>query len=168
MLRPVTAIAVACAFVLAGSASASIPDPPLGGPAARRLPERLLPLTMPLHARIGSPFGRRWGGFHAGIDIEGWARTDVHAAASGRVTSVGWLAHYEGYGMMVVIRHGQGLVTMYAHLARSFVRQGDWVERGQLIARAGCTGSCTGTHLHFEVHLHGKPVNPMRFLKPRG
>jgi murein DD-endopeptidase MepM/ murein hydrolase activator NlpD len=119
----------------------------------------------PLDARIGSPFGHRWGRLHAGIDIEGWARTDVHAAAPGRVTAVGWLTSYEGYGRTIVITHGGGLVTMYAHLARSLVRTGERVERAQLIAVAGCTGSCTGTHLHFEVHLHGKPVNPMRFLR---
>ena len=65
---------------------------------------------------------------------------------------------------MIEIRHGPGLVTLYAHLSSIQVEPGDLVQRGQRIAQAGCTGSCTGPHLHFEVHVHGEPVNPLGFL----
>jgi murein DD-endopeptidase MepM/ murein hydrolase activator NlpD len=80
------------------------------------------------------------------------------------VTKVGYQAHYAGYGNVVVIRHGEGLATLYAHLASYRVRVGDEVEQGEPIGRAGCTGSCTGEHLHFEVRMKGKPVNPLRYL----
>jgi murein DD-endopeptidase MepM/ murein hydrolase activator NlpD len=119
---------------------------------------------LPLDGPLGSPFGYRWGRMHEGIDIEGWAETRVHAARSGVVTAVGWLPHYEGYGFVVKIRHEGGFVTMYAHLAKAFVRRGDRVYGGELIARAGCTGSCTGVHLHFQMWNHGKLVDPLRYL----
>lgn len=120
--------------------------------------------VVPLDGPFGSPFGPRWGRFHDGIDIEGWAETRVHAARPGVVTKVGWLKGYEGYGFVVKIRHEGGFVTMYAHLAKALVRPGDHVIGGQRIARAGCTGSCTGVHLHFQMWLRGKLVDPLRFL----
>jgi murein DD-endopeptidase MepM/ murein hydrolase activator NlpD len=80
------------------------------------------------------------------------------------VTKVGWLKGYDGYGFVIKIRHADGFVTMYAHLAKALVRQGDHVVGGQRIARAGCTGSCTGVHLHFQMWLNGKLVDPLRFL----
>jgi murein DD-endopeptidase MepM/ murein hydrolase activator NlpD len=123
--------------------------------------------VLPLDAAIGSPFGPRWGRFHEGIDIEGWAETRVRAARPGVVTQVGWLQGYEGYGLVAMIRHRNGFVTMYAHLAKAFVRPGDRVAGGQLIAQAGCTGSCTGVHLHFQMWLRGKLVDPLRFLGRR-
>jgi murein DD-endopeptidase MepM/ murein hydrolase activator NlpD len=83
------------------------------------------------------------------------------------VTQVGWLQGYKGYGLVVMIRHRNGFVTMYAHLAKAFVRPGDHVAGGKLIARAGCTGSCTGVHLHFQMWLRGKLVDPLRFLGRR-
>jgi murein DD-endopeptidase MepM/ murein hydrolase activator NlpD len=83
------------------------------------------------------------------------------------VRRVGWLGGYSGYGLVVKIRHPRGIVTMYAHLARADVARGDRVERGQLIARAGCTGSCTGVHLHFQTWVNGKLTNPLRFLGNR-
>lgn len=119
---------------------------------------------VPLDGPLGSPFGPRWGRFHEGIDIEGWAETRVHAARPGVVTKVGWLNGYEGYGSVVKIRHEGGFVTMYAHLAKALVTPGDHVVGGQRIARAGCTGSCTGVHLHFQMWLRGKLVDPLRFL----
>ena len=122
---------------------------------------------VPLDGPLGSPFGPRWGGFHDGIDLEGWAETRVHAARPGVVTHVGWLIGYEGYGFVVKIRHDDGFVTMYAHLAKARVRPGDHVAGGQLIARAGCTGSCTGVHLHFQMWHRGKLVDPLRFLGRR-
>jgi murein DD-endopeptidase MepM/ murein hydrolase activator NlpD len=129
------------------------PDPPGAGSFA-------IPLRGPLESR----FGYRWGRLHAGLDIAVLHTDRVHAAYPGMVARVGYLSRYAGYGNSVVIRHGNGLVTLYAHLAGFHVRVGDHVGRGDLIGRAGCTGSCTGSHLHFEVRERGRPVNPMRYL----
>lgn len=120
---------------------------------------------IPLDGPFGSPFGYRWGRMHQGIDIEGWSETRVRAAQSGVVTKVGWLNGYSGFGLVVKIRHERRIVTMYAHLARALVKRGERVTAGQLIGKAGCTGSCTGVHLHFQMWERGKLVNPMRFLR---
>ncbi|HVD67014.1 MAG TPA: M23 family metallopeptidase [Gaiellaceae bacterium] len=130
------------------------------------MPERDL-FFVPLNGNLGSPFGYRWGRMHEGIDIEGWAHTDVHAALAGTVTRVGWLRNASGYGLVVKLRHEGGIVSMYAHLAKALVRPGDRVAEGQLIGRAGCTGSCTGVHLHFQVWVDGKLTDPQRFLGNR-
>jgi murein DD-endopeptidase MepM/ murein hydrolase activator NlpD len=130
------------------------------------MPERDL-FFVPLNGNLGSPFGYRWGRMHEGIDIEGWAHTDVHAALAGTVTRVGWLRSASGYGLVVKLRHEGGIVSMYAHLAKALVRPGDRVAEGQLIGRAGCTGSCTGVHLHFQVWVDGKLTDPQRFLGNR-
>jgi murein DD-endopeptidase MepM/ murein hydrolase activator NlpD len=148
------------AAVFAPSAAARYTEPP------ERIPDKQL-FYVPLNGNLGSPFGPRWGRFHEGIDIEGWAHTQVHAALSGEVIRVGWLGGYEGYGLVIKVRHAHGIVTMYAHLARSFVRRGDRVAEGQLIGRAGCTGACTGVHLHFQVWVNGRLTDPLRFLGNR-
>jgi murein DD-endopeptidase MepM/ murein hydrolase activator NlpD len=101
---------------------------------------------------------------HDGIDIEGWAETRVRAAQTGRVTFVGWLDDYWGYGLVVKVRHEGGIVTMYAHLARAFVTRGETVTARQIIGRAGCTGSCSGTHLHFQAWRRGKLIDPLDLL----
>jgi murein DD-endopeptidase MepM/ murein hydrolase activator NlpD len=152
------------AAVMVPSAGARLTELPVKVP--ERPPDRAL-FFVPLNGNLGSPFGYRWGRLHEGIDIEGWAHTRVHAALAGTVTRVGWLSGYSGYGLVVKIRHPDGIVTMYAHLARAFVKRGDMVTRGQLMARAGCTGSCTGVHLHFQVWVHGKLTDPLRFLGNR-
>jgi murein DD-endopeptidase MepM/ murein hydrolase activator NlpD len=149
--------------ILAAPAQARLTDSPPGG---ARVPDRLL-FAVPLNGNLGSPFGYRWGRMHEGIDIEGWAHTRVHVALGGVVTKVGWLRNYSGFGYVVKVRHEGGIVTMYAHLAEAFVKEGDSVVRGQLIARAGCTGSCTGVHLHFQVWVSGKLTDPQRFLGNR-
>jgi murein DD-endopeptidase MepM/ murein hydrolase activator NlpD len=148
------------AAVFAPSAAAHLSEPP------ERIPDKQL-FYVPLNGNLGSPFGPRWGGFHEGIDIEGWAHTKVHAALSGQVSQVGWLRGYEGYGLVIKLRHEHGIVTMYAHLARALVKRGDRVAEGQLIGRAGCTGSCTGVHLHLQVWVDGKLTDPLRFLGNR-
>jgi murein DD-endopeptidase MepM/ murein hydrolase activator NlpD len=148
------------AAVFAPPAAAHLTEPP------ERIPDKQL-FYVPLNGNLGSPFGPRWGRFHDGIDIEGWAHTRVHAALSGEVIRVGWLAGYEGYGLVIKLRHANGIVTMYAHLAQAFVERGDRVAEGQLIGRAGCTGSCTGVHLHLQVWLDGKLTDPLRFLGNR-
>ncbi|HEY1124756.1 MAG TPA: M23 family metallopeptidase [Sphingobium sp.] len=102
--------------------------------------------------------------FHAGIDFPGTYGQSIIAAASGRVSFVG---QRPGYGNVVEIDHGNGILTRYAHLSRFGARVGDKVARGQAIARMGSTGRSTGTHLHFEVRVHGDAVNPRRFLEAR-
>jgi len=146
--------------LLATPAGAQLPEP------VERVPDRQL-FFVPLNGNLGSPFGYRWGRMHEGIDIEGWAHTDVHAALAGTVTKVGWLKNYDGFGLVIKVRHTDGIVTMYAHLAKALVRPGDRVAEGQLIAKAGCTGSCTGVHLHFQVWVNGKLTDPLRYLGNR-
>ena len=123
--------------------------------------------TVPLRGQFESGFGYRWGKLHAGVDIAVLGNDRVRAALPGVVSQVGWLPNYWGYGLMVKVRHGDGLTTMYAHLARALVRRGETVEAGQLIAHAGCTGSCTGQHLHFEVRRAGRLINPLRVIGQR-
>ena len=146
--------------LLATPAGAQLPEP------VERVPDRQL-FFVPLNGNLGSPFGYRWGRMHEGIDIEGWAHTDVHAALAGTVTRVGWLRNASGFGLVIKVRHTDGIVTMYAHLAKALVRPGDRVAEGQLIAKAGCTGSCTGVHLHFQVWVNGKLTDPQRYLGNR-
>ena len=129
--------------------------------------DRAAEWTVPLHGPFESGFGYRWGKLHAGIDIAVLGEDRVRAAFPGVVSQVGWLRSYSGYGLVVKVRHGDGVTTMYAHLARAHVRRGQAVEAGTLLGRAGCTGSCTGAHLHFEVHRRGKPVDPLPFLGDR-
>ena len=100
--------------------------------------------------------------FHAGLDFTGAFGSAIRAAAPGTVAFVG---QRSGYGNVVEIDHGNGLMTRYAHLSGFDVRQGDRVARGAPIARMGSTGRSTGTHLHFEVRVNGNPENPRRFLE---
>lgn len=98
---------------------------------------------------------------HRGIDIDGNYSSPVYAAEAGRVVSSGWGG---GYGLHVVIDHGNGMQTLYGHTSKSFVRPGQFVEKGQTIAMQGCTGWCTGVHVHFEVFIRGVKVNPFSYL----
>jgi murein DD-endopeptidase MepM/ murein hydrolase activator NlpD len=123
------------------------------------------PFALPLRGRLESGFGYRWGRLHAGIDISVLDTDRVGAALAGTVAKVGYQDRYAGYGNIVLLRHGDGFATLYAHLARVDVKVGERVDRRELLGRAGCTGSCTGQHLHFEVRILGKPVNPMPYLK---
>ncbi|MBO9574558.1 MAG: M23 family metallopeptidase [Sphingobium sp.] len=102
--------------------------------------------------------------FHAGIDFPGSYGQPIIAASSGRVSFVG---QRPGYGNVIEIDHGNGIMTRYAHLSRFGARVGEKVARGQSIARMGSTGRSTGTHLHFEVRVRGAAVNPRRFLEAR-
>lgn len=101
---------------------------------------------------------------HVGIDVGSLHRPDVRAATSGTVTAVGWLSGYEGYGNVVFVDAGSGYSLLYAHLSASDVVPGQWLAVGERIGRAGCTGSCTGTHLHFELRLDSVPVDPAPYL----
>ncbi|MDQ4148951.1 MAG: peptidoglycan DD-metalloendopeptidase family protein [Actinomycetota bacterium] len=114
----------------------------------------------PVAGRITSGFGRRWGRAHTGVDMDGSTGDPIRAAKAGRILGVSCGG---GYGNCTVIDHGGGITTLYAHMSRKAV-SGGTVERGQVIGYVGCTGSCTGSHLHFEVRVNGAPQNPMRYL----
>ncbi len=124
-------------------------------------------LGWPVTGTITSPFGPRpnpFGGgmeFHQGLDIAASTGTPVTAAAAGTVISAGW---YGGYGNYVLIDHGGGMATGYGHLSQIFVSAGQQVQRGQAIGAVGSTGASTGPHLHFEVRISGKPVDPAAYL----
>jgi murein DD-endopeptidase MepM/ murein hydrolase activator NlpD len=107
-----------------------------------------------------SGFGQRWGRLHAGVDIPAPSGTPIRAARDGVVTSVGWDG---GYGQTTVVDHGP-YSTKYAHQSAVYVHPGQHVARGESIGAVGNTGSSTGAHLHFEVHVGGAPQNPMSYL----
>lgn len=102
--------------------------------------------------------------FHAGLDFPGHVGQPILAAASGKVSFVG---QRSGYGNVVEVTHGNGILTRYAHLSGFAARVGQQVARGQKIARMGSTGRSTGPHLHFEVRVNGNAINPRRFLDAR-
>lgn len=124
-------------------------------------------LAWPVSGTITSPFGYRrnpFGGgmeFHQGLDIAAPMGTTITAAASGTVISAGW---YGGYGNYILVDHGGGMATGYGHCSQIFVSVGQQVQKGQAIGAVGSTGASTGPHLHFEVRIGGKPVDPAAYL----
>jgi murein DD-endopeptidase MepM/ murein hydrolase activator NlpD len=110
---------------------------------------------------ITSPFGPRWGRMHKGIDID-INYAPVYAAGDGKVVYTGNKG--DGYGMMIMIDHGESFETLYGHLSRSSVNVGDEVYKGQRIATSGNSGRSTGAHLHFEVRINGVQRNPLGYL----
>lgn len=110
-----------------------------------------------------SPFGGRNYEFHGGLDIDGDRGDIVFAPANGVVTKAGWQG---GYGNLIEVDHGNGLRTRYGHLSKIDVQVGDTIQRGQLMGAIGSTGRSTGPHLHFEIRINDKPINPRRFLPP--
>jgi murein DD-endopeptidase MepM/ murein hydrolase activator NlpD len=114
----------------------------------------------PAQGTITTPFTP----YHDGIDIGELRTLTVRASAAGTVELVGQPYGYEGYGNVIVVRVAPSIITIYAHLASWSVKVGDTVLPSQPIALAGCTGICTGTHLHFEVRVNGSPVNPVALL----
>jgi murein DD-endopeptidase MepM/ murein hydrolase activator NlpD len=123
-----------------------------------------IPLVWPLLAPVGDGFGPRGARFHAGIDLLAPAGTAVIAAGPGVVT---W-AHMRagGWGRLVVVRHPDGVRTLYAHLESISVHVGDEVSGGTILGRVGATGDATGPHLHFEVRVHGAAIDPLGALVP--
>lgn len=122
----------------------------------------------PSYTRISSPYGWRnhpiykTQKFHSGVDLAAPGGSNILAADSGKVISAGWNG---GYGNCVVVDHGGGVSTLYAHASRLCVSKGDIVTRGQVIAKVGTTGNSTGNHLHFEVLINGKTTNPMPYIQ---
>jgi murein DD-endopeptidase MepM/ murein hydrolase activator NlpD len=115
----------------------------------------------PAKGPITSPFGRRWGRAHTGVDIDAATGSPIVAAQAGTVTLAGWK---NGYGNTVIIDHGHGISTLYAHQSRLGVHTGQHVDQGQYLGNVGATGNVTAAHLHYEVLLGGVPRNPMPWL----
>ena len=126
------------------------------------------PSIWPAAGEVTSRFGWRnspWGGgsgdWHPGIDIAGDTGTPIYATADGTVASSSW---YGGYGNMVEINHGNGIVSIYGHNSQNLVSAGQTIKKGQLIAYMGSTGYSTGPHVHYEIRVNGTAVNPASFL----
>ncbi|MCT4558873.1 MAG: DUF5930 domain-containing protein [Pelagimonas sp.] len=129
-----------------------------------RIAAQKAPFANPLKDpyRFTSGFGYRWGRLHAGADFAAPHGTPIYATADGVVTHAGWSS---GYGRLVKIQHDFGIETRYAHNSKLYVKVGQRVSRGQKISAMGNTGRSTGTHLHYEVRVGGKPINPMIYIK---
>ena len=123
-----------------------------------------LPLAMPVQDafRYTSPFGRRWGQMHKGVDMAGPVGTPVYATADGVVTFAGW---QNGYGRIIIVRHPFGLETRYPHLNAIRVEVGQEVARGERVGDMGNSGRSTGSHLHYEVRVNGEAVDPMGYIR---
>jgi murein DD-endopeptidase MepM/ murein hydrolase activator NlpD len=123
--------------------------------------EAKLAFFWPVQGRLSSPFGRRGGRPHEGIDLSAPRGTPVRAAEAGKVIHAGRL---RDYGKVVVVKHAGAYRSVYAHLDSIAVREGQFVERGQPIGRVGETGNATGPHLHFEIRRGPRPRNPILYL----
>jgi murein DD-endopeptidase MepM/ murein hydrolase activator NlpD len=122
-------------------------------------------LSWPVHGALSSPFGRRDGSAHDGIDVAVAEGTPVRAACDGSVAYAG--DKLRGYGRLLIVAHSGGLATVYAHNSLLLVREGDLVARGQEIARSGQTGRASAPHLHFEVRRDNHPEDPLKYLPSR-
>ncbi|MCA1711125.1 MAG: M23 family metallopeptidase [Actinobacteria bacterium] len=121
--------------------------------------------VLPTSGRLSSRYGPRWGSFHPGIDIAAPTGDPVKAAAAGVVTTSGWSG---GYGKLIRIQHRDGTTTTYAHLSRILVAKGQRVTAGEVIGKVGSTGYSTGPHLHFEVRVGSRAINPLPWLHAHG
>jgi murein DD-endopeptidase MepM/ murein hydrolase activator NlpD len=137
--------------ILASQASASV----------RALGTSAQGFIWPLNGPVTSGFGPRWGRMHTGIDIDGYTGQPIVASKAGTVILA---AYYSGYGNAVIIDHGGGIATLYGHMSAFGVSGGQSVSQGAVVGNVGCTGSCTGDHLHFEVRVNGDPVDPLNYL----
>ncbi len=126
-----------------------------------------MPDLWPVRGVIRSGFGGRTdpfsseGAFHTGVDLAVARGTPVHTTADGVVTTASW---HTGYGNLVVVDHGNGIQTYYGHLSKVLVIPGEEVRSGQVVALSGSTGRSTGPHVHYEVRMHGVPVNPYNYM----
>lgn len=133
----------------------SAEEPTVTPPSLRRQPGLGFLWPTANSRRISQYFGWR----HTGVDISDRSRGSAVAAQGGTVSFSGWLG---GYGRLVILDHGRGMSSYYAHLSKAYVAKGQRVSRGEAVGAVGCTGRCTGPHLHFEVRSGGRPVNPLR------
>jgi murein DD-endopeptidase MepM/ murein hydrolase activator NlpD len=121
------------------------------------------PLTKLLWPTTQHSITQYYGWNHTGVDLDGDYVDAIYASADGVVETAGW--NSGGYGLMIFIDHQNGMKTRYAHASKMFVKAGDRVKKGQVIAMVGTTGRSTGTHLHYEVYLNGKRQNPLKYIK---
>lgn len=119
-------------------------------------------LSLPTSGTLSSRFGARWGRTHSGIDFSAPIGTDIYAADNGTVVYSGY--NDGGYGNLIQLDHGNGIVTYYGHCSKLLVPEGAVVAKGDLIAKVGNTGRSTGPHLHFEVRINGTPTDPLAYL----
>ena len=117
--------------------------------------------SWPAPGTVTSGFGYRWGRLHAGIDVGAPSGAPISAAKGGVVSYAGWMG---GYGSIIVLSHGDGMTTRYAHQSALGASVGQVVEAGQRIGSVGSTGNSTGPHLHFEVRINEEPQNPILYL----
>ncbi len=162
-------VAVSAQTLPAQPSRPSTPIPPITAVLPTPAPLQFDPPTIaptyitPTLGTLSSRYGWRWGRLPSGIDLAAAISTPTVAAASGTVSYAQW--NSSGYGNLIEIKHADGSITRYAHLSRMFVKSGDPVIQGQLIAEVGSTGHSTGPHLHFELHLAGQgAVNPLIYL----
>ena len=126
------------------------------------------PSIWPVMGHITDSFGQRLdpfsgeGAFHTGVDVSAEYGTPVHVTADGVVTVA---ENHSGYGRLVIVDHGFGITTFYAHLSRYSVMTGAHVKRGEVIGFTGISGRSTGPHVHYEVRVNNAPVNPWRYMK---
>ena len=149
-MRPL--LVLLCALGVAPAASARTDD------------VEQLELEWPVDGTLTSRFGWDRGRPHSGLDIGSLRSLGVHAAERGVVTRVGTPPGFAGYGVVVEVRLNRRYSTLYAHLSRPLVRIGEAVTEGEALGIAGCTGWCTGTHLHFELRYRGTALDPTGFL----
>ena len=153
-MRDLQAESAALAAKIRSAQSSSVVPAPTGAASAAGY-------VWPVHGVLTSNYGWRWGRMHEGIDIAVSSGTPVVAGAAGTVIVAGWTG---GYGNLVVVDHGGGVSTAYAHNASVAVGVGQQVAQGQLIAYSGSTGNSTGPHVHFEVRINGGAVDPLGYL----
>lgn len=139
--------------------------PTYTGPFPDDAPRGSGQFTWPTQGRLTDPFGYVRNRWHTGIDIANSKGTHVYAADRGYVRQAGWTDM--GYGVLVIIDHGNGYWTYYGHLSAVWVYAGQYVEKGQWIGNIGSTGRSTGPHLHFEIRRQNEPLNPLDLLPPR-
>ncbi len=136
-------------------------------PSNTKKPEDLdtsdAPKTRLLWPTSGHVVTQYYGWKHTGIDIDGDYSSPLYAAADGVVETAGW--NSGGYGLQIIVDHPNGMKTRYAHSSKLFVKVGDSVKKGQVIAMMGTTGRSTGTHLHFEVYTNNKRANPLSYIR---
>lgn len=120
-------------------------------------------VTWPVSGPLLDRYGPRGSGWHSGIDVDAPEGAPVSAAAPGVVVRSGW---EDGYGNRIVLAHGRGLETTYAHLAEIAVGTGEFVTESTEVGTVGCTGTCSGAHLHFEVRINGVSSDPLLWLPP--
>ncbi|PIS33193.1 MAG: hypothetical protein COT39_00765 [Parcubacteria group bacterium CG08_land_8_20_14_0_20_48_21] len=147
-----------------------VPTPTPQKTTVERIVERLIPksatnatISGMIWPTSGHVITQYYGWQHGGLDIDGNLTSPIYAAESGTVIASGWNA--SGYGIQVLIEHGNGIITRYAHLSKLWVEKGEPVAKGQTVGIMGSTGRSTGSHLHFEVMLNGQRINPLNYIR---